>query len=96
MPKFSRLAPACAFVTLLGAASLTLSACNDGSTGCCVVCAGACPCGNTCVSCATVCTSGKGCACPAPGPQARASVVPGATMTPNAQSSAPERTDGGH
>jgi hypothetical protein len=94
MPRFSRLAPAGVFATLLGAAPLTLSACNDGSTGCCVVCTGTCPCGNSCVSCAMVCTSGKGCACTAPGPQARSAVAAAATP-PNAQASMSEPADAG-
>jgi hypothetical protein len=37
--------------------------CNDGSTGCCIVCMGSCPCGDSCVACGPVCTKLKGCAC---------------------------------
>jgi hypothetical protein len=42
--------------------ALDVAGCNDGSTGCCVVCA-ECACGNQCVSCADKCTSPKGCYC---------------------------------
>jgi hypothetical protein len=46
----------------LATLTLDLAACNDGSTGCCMVCAD-CACGNSCVSCSTKCTLPKGCAC---------------------------------
>jgi hypothetical protein len=44
------------------ALAVDLAGCNDGSTGCCVVCP-ECACGNACVSCADKCTSPKGCYC---------------------------------
>jgi len=42
--------------------AVELAGCNDGSTGCCMVCP-ECACGNSCTSCATRCTLPKGCAC---------------------------------
>jgi hypothetical protein len=44
------------------ALALDVSGCNDGSTGCCMVCP-ECACGDECISCATRCTRPKGCAC---------------------------------
>lgn len=44
------------------AVTLDLTSCNDGSTGCCMICP-ECACGNACVSCAVKCTQPKGCAC---------------------------------
>src|SRR5450432_1343516 len=46
----------------LATSGAVLSGCNDGSTGCCMVCP-ECACGNSCLSCATRCTQPKGCAC---------------------------------
>jgi hypothetical protein len=44
-------------------AALGLLACQDNSTGCCVVCNGSCACGNSCLACSVRCTEPKGCAC---------------------------------
>jgi hypothetical protein len=44
------------------ALAVELAGCNDGSTGCCMICS-ECACGNSCVSCSVKCTSPKGCAC---------------------------------
>jgi hypothetical protein len=52
---------------LIGGAAIAFfgwsTSCNDGSTGCCMMCVGTCACGDSCVSCATACTTRKGCAC---------------------------------
>jgi len=39
------------------------TACNDGSTGCCIMCTGTCACGDSCEPCGQVCTKVQGCAC---------------------------------
>jgi hypothetical protein len=39
-----------------------LTSCNDGSTGCCIICP-ECACGGMCMSCALKCMMPKGCAC---------------------------------
>ncbi|HEX4407008.1 MAG TPA: hypothetical protein VH560_19350 [Polyangia bacterium] len=44
------------------AVTADLTSCNDGSTGCCMICP-ECACGNSCVSCAVKCMEPKGCAC---------------------------------
>jgi hypothetical protein len=46
-------------VTLLTA----IDGCNDGSTGCCMICNGMCACGNSCQDCSIKCTQPHGCAC---------------------------------
>jgi hypothetical protein len=52
---------------LIGGAAVAFfgssTSCNDGSTGCCMMCIGTCACGDSCVSCAIACTKPKGCAC---------------------------------
>jgi hypothetical protein len=54
----------CGFLVCLAPAalSLDLAGCNDGSTGCCMICP-ECACGNSCSSCSTKCAQPKGCAC---------------------------------
>ncbi len=54
---------------LLALAAPVLTGCHDESTGCCLICAGQCACGNTCIDCSLKCTQASGCACnssPAP------------------------------
>ncbi|HSZ82457.1 MAG TPA: hypothetical protein VLA14_09250 [Polyangia bacterium] len=52
------------FAVWLFPAAITadLTSCNDGSTGCCMICP-ECACGDSCVSCAVKCMMPKGCAC---------------------------------
>jgi hypothetical protein len=59
---------------VLAAAAFGAAACQDNSTGCCLVCNGSCPCGDTCIACSAKCTQPKGCACTAgPTPEAPSS-----------------------
>ena len=44
------------------ALAVDVSGCNDGSTGCCMVCP-ECACGDSCISCSVKCMQPKGCAC---------------------------------
>lgn len=48
---------------LIGFFAAPQTACNDGSTGCCVMCMGSCPCGDVCAPCGEICTKVHGCAC---------------------------------
>jgi hypothetical protein len=57
-----------------GLAVLPAAACQDSSTGCCLVCNGTCACGNSCVACSARCTQPKGCACTA-GPQPQSALM---------------------
>ena len=46
----------------LAGVTVDLASCNDGSTGCRVICP-ECACGDSCISCAMKCTLPKGSAC---------------------------------
>jgi hypothetical protein len=52
-----------ATVALLATILFAIGGCNDGSTGCCMVCNGSCACGDMCQDCAYKCTLPHGCAC---------------------------------
>lgn len=57
------LAGVAGFAVLIGFLTAPQIACNDGSTGCCIVCSGTCPCGDVCAPCGDICTKVHGCAC---------------------------------
>jgi hypothetical protein len=78
--------------TLLVPATLAtgLGGCNDGSTGCCMVCMGSCACGSGCIACSTKCSLPKGCACTGM-PELRASAV--LASVPDALSPSPDAGD---
>jgi hypothetical protein len=65
--------------------------CNDGSTGCCMICP-ECACGDSCISCAMKCTQPKGCACGSM-PAARETPVENVSVAP--LSAAPDAGDRG-
>jgi hypothetical protein len=50
-------------LTLLATMLIATGGCNDGSTGCCMICNGSCACGNSCQDCSVKCTLPHGCAC---------------------------------
>jgi hypothetical protein len=62
------------------ALTIDLTSCNDGSTGCCVICP-ECACGSSCVSCAVRCTMPKGCACSS-NPTLRSSAIEATARAP--------------